>query len=385
MQAHRNDTSSTTNLLRELCGKLLNDVFEFQTNNTDPFQSPEPSKWSIGRWAKGKVKALLRSYHFVETGPGLREQAKKRFDFILSRMPEFEATYRLLADEPSRNLMVELLAFRVLGPCHVKLSTNDSAYWKAVASAGQPGIVKKPRSFSVDVLGHLHHFDLHAVGFPLELHAHQVNVLQTFLLHQYDYHKGAHSIGAEEGDVVLDVGACWGDTSLYFAHKVGSAGRVFAFEFLPSNLEIVKANCGLNKLLTERITIVPHPVWQKSNEVVYFDCDRGPATSISQEVASPERAHALTVTIDEVVEKERPERVDLIKMDIEGAELQALEGGERTIRKYRPKLAISVYHRADDLIVIPQYINDLSLGYEFFLGHYTTSTGETVLFARPVP
>ena len=185
--------------------------------------------------------------------------------------------------------------------------------------------------------------------------------------------------------MVLDAGACWGDSSLYFAHKVGSAGRVFAFEFLPDNLTVLRSNCGLNEAVRDRITIIPHPVWEKPGEAVRFDCGSGPGGFVSATGPDPGESRALTVTIDEVVERERPGRVDVIKMDIEGAELKALRGAEDTIRKYRPKLAISAYHRPDDLIVIPQHISSLSLGYEFFLDHFTIHGEETVLFARPAP
>jgi hypothetical protein len=70
-------------------------------------------------------------------------------------------------------------------------------------------------------------------------------------------------------------------------------------------------------------------------------------------------------------------------MDIEGAELNALHGAEQTIRTFKPKLAISVYHKPNDLAEIPSYLNNLGLGYEFFLDHFTIYGGETVLFANP--
>ena len=53
-------------------------------------------------------------------------------------------------------------------------------------------------------------------------------------------------------------------------------------------------------------------------------------------------------------------------MDIEGSELNALQGAEKTIREFRPKLAISLYHKEDDFIVIPDYLKKLNLQYEFF-------------------
>lgn len=65
-------------------------------------------------------------------------------------------------------------------------------------------------------------------------------------------------------------------------------------------------------------------------------------------------------------------------------ESEALRGSKNLIEKYRPKLAICVYHKKEDLINIPQFILDLNLGYQLFLRHYLEfSSSETVLYAIP--
>jgi hypothetical protein len=74
------------------------------------------------------------------------------------------------------------------------------------------------------------------------------------------------------------------------------------------------------------------------------------------------------------------QRVDFIKMDIEGSELEALKGAEETIRRFRPRMAISIYHKDDDYFTIPLFIRNLELGYRFYLENYTISDGETVLY-----
>ena len=70
-----------------------------------------------------------------------------------------------------------------------------------------------------------------------------------------------------------------------------------------------------------------------------------------------------------------------IKMDIEGAELEALRGAESIIRKQRPKLAICVYHKPEDIWTIPMYILSLQNDYRLFLRHYSFGDTETVLYA----
>ena len=69
-------------------------------------------------------------------------------------------------------------------------------------------------------------------------------------------------------------------------------------------------------------------------------------------------------------------------MDLEGAELPSLRGATQTIQRYKPKLAISVYHSLSDLFEIPEFLDSLGVGYCYYLRHYTIHTEETVLFAE---
>jgi hypothetical protein len=70
-------------------------------------------------------------------------------------------------------------------------------------------------------------------------------------------------------------------------------------------------------------------------------------------------------------------------MNIEGAEIDALNGARKTIETWMPKLAISVYHRPSDLWQIPQLIHDFSKDYDFFLRQHDGGVIETVLYAIP--
>lgn len=85
-----------------------------------------------------------------------------------------------------------------------------------------------------------------------------------------------------------------------------------------------------------------------------------------------------TISIDEMLEGEK---CTFIKMDIEGAEMEALQGAQKSISKYYPKLAISIYHKDDDLWKIPYYIKKTWPEYKLYIRHYTYVTTETVLYA----
>ena len=75
------------------------------------------------------------------------------------------------------------------------------------------------------------------------------------------------------------------------------------------------------------------------------------------------------------------EPVTFIKLDIEGAELEALKGAEHIIKRDKPKLAICIYHKPEDIWEIPYYIKMLVPEYKMYIRHYSNSESETVLYA----
>ena len=88
------------------------------------------------------------------------------------------------------------------------------------------------------------------------------------------------------------------------------------------------------------------------------------------------------VPLDLFLERESiRERITFLKMDIEGAEVQALQGAARTVRETKPTLAVCVYHRLSDLWRIPLYLHELVPQYKLYLRHYTDMPTETVCYA----
>ena len=72
---------------------------------------------------------------------------------------------------------------------------------------------------------------------------------------------------------------------------------------------------------------------------------------------------------------------DFIKMDIEGGEQDALFGMKKIIAARKPALAISLYHRPEDIFSIPLFLNQLNPDYSFYLRNYGEHAMETVLYA----
>jgi FkbM family methyltransferase len=279
--------------------------------------------------------------------------------------------YGLLQDQLSRDLFVELLAYRILGHRHVRLRLNNEKYWQIRRSVD--GYVEKRDTVKeIPVLGSLDLFNFNGI----RLHAHALNILNTFLLEQYRCPRGG--VGVRQGDVVIDAGGCWGDTALYFAQN---ASRVFCFECMPSNIRTLQKNLRLNPAIDAKITVVQRALWSRSQEQFTFE-DSGPA---SRAAAGGAGVTVQTQTLDDFVSANSIEHVDFIKMDIEGAEPEALIGSEMTIRKHRPQLAISIYHDLRHFASIPRWIADLNLGYRLYLDHFTIHAEETVIFGRANP
>jgi FkbM family methyltransferase len=226
--------------------------------------------------------------------------------------------------------------------------------------------------------------DLRPMGYDMRLYAGDGGIACLLVQRQYEYHQGSVHCRVEPADVVLDCGTCWGDTTLYFAHEVGPAGQVIGFEFIPSNLVIARRNLALNPRLAARVRIVEHPLWSTDALRLHY-IDGGPGSRVSDDTVTHGDwpGSVDTVTIDATVDRLGLPRVDFVKMDIEGAELDALKGGEQTIRRHRPKLAISLYHKPEDFETIPRWLAGLDLGYEFYLEHHTIYRNETVLFGVP--
>lgn len=131
----------------------------------------------------------------------------------------------------------------------------------------------------------------------------------------------------------------------------------------------------LYKLLKEKdIYLYQKGVWCKSGNLKFNIKKDGTTKATDEE----EGIELDVVAIDEML---KGKICGFIKMDIEGSEYEALKGAQRTIRKDHPILAISIYHKPEDVIQIPEYILELSESYRFYIRHYSTDLSETILYA----
>ena len=367
--------------MSDLAVSLVENAYRFQSDNHDVLRFPESTDGltDLARpWLTREVLTAASALHFFHKTPDDQRATVEMIGWVREIAEPLNFTYQLLADSHSRRTLIEVMTYRILGARHVKLGRNDESYQRSVASL--PSLVKNEKTVAVTLLdGWLHRYDLSSYGFPIQADLHPLNVLYTYLLQQYRYAHDGTIIEAQPNDYAIDGGGCWGDTALYLAQKVGPKGRVHCFEFSPDNLPTLESNLAANPELRASIRLERHALWSTSGKELSFN-PAGPGTRVGNAEGSYK---VRTLNIDTLVAREKLPRVNFIKMDIEGAELDALKGAEKTIRAHKPKLAVTLYHRLQDFATIPKYLSDLNLGYRFFLDHFSINEEETVLFAAP--
>jgi FkbM family methyltransferase len=316
-------------------------------------------------------------YRFGPT-PRVNKIKNKQWRIYIDRFHKhFERTWDRLADNESKEILLECLLFQALGWTKLKRFRNTNEYQELANEL--PGSSKrfpiiKPK---IRPIRHkyIHHFDLPELDLQLATtDGFLLNIIQN---KQYNMNHKDKTITVESGDIVFDCGTGWGDTALLFARAAGPEGHVYTFDFVPSNFALLEKNINLNPDIKDRITLVKAALDQNSGHEFLFD-DKASSSRMNTDTG---KHNAKTITIDDLVEKKQLTSVDFIKMDIEGAEKAALKGAQNTLKKFRPKLAICVYHKQDDLFSIPDLIAEIEPSYRFWLDHHTIHNEETVLYA----
>jgi FkbM family methyltransferase len=192
------------------------------------------------------------------------------------------------------------------------------------------------------------------------------------------HHQGLyHPTGlfeCDEHEVYIDAGAFDGDSLTWFKERVANQyDRIIAFEPDPKTY----ASLTKNFIGDDRIQTINAGLHRKKALLRFRDdASRGAIFTEDGEISMN------VVALDELL---AGERATFIKMNIEGAEIDALYGAQHTIRRWLPKLAISVYHRPTDLWRIPQLVREFSDKYELFLRQHDGGVIETVLYATAQP
>ena len=213
-------------------------------------------------------------------------------------------------------------------------------------------------------------FIIQRFKYPLE-----IEVFITFYIFGLKQYNIKNIFEVKNDAVVFDIGAFKGDTAYFFSKKCSNKARIYAFEPDENNYKVllkIKDKYKLNNVIASNI------LFSNSETEINF---------LSMYLNRP-AVKMKSTTIDKFVEENNIEIIDYIKMDVEGAEKNILEGAIKTIRKFKPSLAIAIYHGGklfmEDFYNIPIFIkNIINEDYEYYIRTFHPAGLETILFCKP--
>jgi len=175
-------------------------------------------------------------------------------------------------------------------------------------------------------------------------------------------------------EIFFDCGAFTGDTIEDFITHLKKRGikqykKIYAIEPDDTNFQKAKENLKNYK----NIQLLKKGVWDATGTLTFSQ-----NASLISSISSDGEDAIEVDTIDSIVGNEK---VTYIKMDIEGAELNALRGAENTIRTNKPNLGICIYHKPEDLYKIPRYIKSIVPEYKLYLRNHLPTATDSVLYA----
>jgi FkbM family methyltransferase len=185
-----------------------------------------------------------------------------------------------------------------------------------------------------------------------------------------------------KNEVYIDCGAYDGDTVENFLKLPNMEyEQIIIFEPNAENFKIIQKKLGSGVKTTEQQKILINAgVYSKDCELYLIDYQDG---SIVSETPTGTKGEII-VKVKAIDNLENLKRTTFIKMDIEGAEMEALKGAKKTILRDRPRLAISIYHSDEDMLRIAEWIHALVPEYKLYCRHHSIYpfAFETILYAQ---
>lgn len=269
---------------------------------------------------KNKLKELGLYRYYREVDFGRYEPRKEKYSFFRGYAKGIEKCYALLSDEISKELFCNLVQYRI---------SRERKYIEGMMETTQQYFPATP------------------------------NLRRTIP------GKGRH--------IFMDLGAYDGDSIKGFLNYTGyEYEKIYAVEASSRNYLMLEENCRS----LENIEMINIGISDDRKQVPFNVSDA------KNSFASDEGDCLMEVdSIDNILQGRR---VSFIKMDIEGAEFDAIKGAKKTIVQYCPILAVSIYHLTEDLFRIQLEIEDILPGaYDYYIRHYSPTVIETILYAVP--
>ena len=166
----------------------------------------------------------------------------------------------------------------------------------------------------------------------------------------------------QAGDILIDGGSCDGSTA---SRLRGYGCKVYSFEMDKENFKLASNLAKKNNFTVENLGLDSY-----NHKASYTHLANNIGGS---HISNAGEEYTEIVTLDSYVARNKLPRVDFIKLDVEGAELDVLRGAAASIIRWKPKLAISAYHKLDDLWTLTNFIKSIRPDYDFAVRHYGTS------------
>ena len=182
--------------------------------------------------------------------------------------------------------------------------------------------------------------------------------------------------GVHASDVVLDCGAHFGGFTRVALDR--GAKMVVAIEIAPENAACLRKNFA-SEIAAHRVVVYEKGVWDSEGSMTLERKNHTWADQVSSGGAGPS---VPVTTIDKIVSDLHLPRVDFIKMDIEGAERNALAGAAATLKAFQPRMAIASYHLPDDVDVIAPLVHSNQPAYTTCISGKGLGHGYMTLFFK---
>lgn len=293
-----------------------------------------------------------------------------RFDMILVTSAYWVAICRRLESLSIRN-------YKVVNPYllyeHIIMTDAESAAWrdrftrtcKLLGSSEQQSLyqlIVDSRSIQPDM---------------------QQNLYDYYRAHQNPKAEYLEFINLRHFTTIIEGGVFDGANTAVFANEAQGSGCIYGFE---PNLDAAVDRRLLSASAdTAVIKLYPLALWSHRTVLSFYKNSQNlpGARIVSRSSALPELAEVQAISIDEFVAENNVQKVDYIKLDVEGAELDVINGAVKTLQRDRPQLAICIYHKKEHLFSIPLYLDSILTGYRYYIGHYSPTFWDTVWYAVP--
>jgi FkbM family methyltransferase len=196
------------------------------------------------------------------------------------------------------------------------------------------------------------------------------------LAHDLSQYFPKYIVELSPNEVFVDGGGYVGDTTLLFIEQVqGQFTKIHVFEPEKENINKLQRNFDLAQIDKHKVKVHSTGLYSEAADVFFSQNGSGASIDKKGKVA------AKLVALDTYLTEEERSEITYVKLDIEGAELSALEGMRQTISRYKPKLAVCIYHKPHvDVWRIPLWIHRLNPDYKFYIRQHALYC-ETVCYA----